>query len=697
MRTRSFVTGTMQRHLLLSTALAGLLSALPAAAHGAETTERASPVATRSFTSEDFVQYAPRTALDMVRQIPGFSIQGGNNGERGLGQADQNVLLNGQRVSGKSNDAVTALSRIDAANVVRIDLVEGASLDIPGLSGEVANIIYKVDSFSGTFAWRPEIRERLEDNWLAGEVAFAGKLGSFDWNGSIANNAFRRGNYGIETAERFDGTLIVTRDEISRFYRDEPRLTFGLARETANGNIFNFNAVGELSFFDRIEDGVETLADGAISDRLSDRGQEEWSIELGGDYAFALGPGRLKLIGLYRIEREDVVSEFSLIDRAPAVLPIGSRFLQDSDTSEIIARGEYGWGGGNSDWQVSVEGALNSLDSSGELFALDADGVLQPVEFNGATARIEEERVEAFLSHSRDLGGGLALQANLGGEYSRIEAIGSPDGPRSFFRPKGSLAVNWTASGALTVSARIERSVDQLNFGDFLASVDLTDDLGRDSNLALVPPQRWQAELEVIKEIGRWGSIRPFARYQIVEDVIETIPIGETGQALGNLDRATLWQIGSDGTLLLDPLGWAGARVDFELAVGGSSIEDPLTGQRRQVSGRELIDVEADLRHDIPGSDWAWGGRISYRDAAREVRLGNIDRRYDTGPDISLFAEHKDLAGMTARLTVGNLLDRRDGFERFIWDGRRIGEYETREFRERSFGRTIAFSLTGAF
>ena len=50
-----------------------------------------------------------------------------------------------------------------------------------------------------------------------------------------------------------------------------------------------------------------------------------------------------------------------------------------------------------------------------------------------------------------------------------------------------------------------------------------------------------------------------------------------------------------------------------------------------------------------------------------------------------------------ARLTVGNLLDRRDGFERFIWDGRRIGEYETREFRERSFGRTIAFSLTGAF
>lgn len=687
----------MPRTLLLSTALIGLLTALPVAAHGVDAAEGGSPVATRSFTSEDFVQYAPRTALDMVRQIPGFSIQGGNDGDRGLGQADQNVLLNGQRVSGKSNDAVTALSRIDAANVVRIDLLEGASLDIPGLSGEVANIIYKVDSFSGTFEWRPEIRQRLENNWLAGEVAFAGKLGSFDWNGSIANNAFRRGNYGLEFEEDFEGALIATRDETSRFYRDEPRLTFGLAREAANGNIFNFNAIGQLSDFDRIEDGVETFSDGLVADRLSDRGQDQWSIELGGDYAFALGPGRLKLIGLYRVEQEDVESAFTLTDRAPDALPSGSRFLQDSDTKEIIARGEFGWGSGASDWQVSVEGALNSLDSSGELFVRGDDGVLQPVSFDGATARIEEERVEAFLSHSRDLGGGLALQANLGGEYSRIEAIGSPDGPRSFWRPKGSLAVNWTASGALTVSARIERSVDQLNFGDFLASVDVTDDLGRDSNLKLVPPQRWQAELEVIKDIGRWGSIRPFARYEIVEDVIETIPIGETGQALGNLDQATLWQIGSDGTLLLEPLGWIGARVDFELAVGGSSIDDPLTGLRRQVSGRELIDVEADLRHDIPGSDWAWGGRISYRDSAREIRLGNIDRRYDTGPDVGLFVEHKDLAGMTARLTVGNLLNRRDGFERFIWDARRIGDYETREFRERSFGRTIAFSLKGAF
>src|SRR3546814_11932566 len=64
-------------------------------------------------------RFSPRTALDMLRQVPGFTIEEQDQERRGLGQATANVLINGQRFSGKSNDVVTELGRISAANVDR--------------------------------------------------------------------------------------------------------------------------------------------------------------------------------------------------------------------------------------------------------------------------------------------------------------------------------------------------------------------------------------------------------------------------------------------------------------------------------------------------------------------------------------------------------------------------------------------------
>jgi len=53
-----------------------------------------------SYAPEDFDRFAPRTALDMARQVPGFPIDQGD-GDRGFGQADTNILINGRRISGK--------------------------------------------------------------------------------------------------------------------------------------------------------------------------------------------------------------------------------------------------------------------------------------------------------------------------------------------------------------------------------------------------------------------------------------------------------------------------------------------------------------------------------------------------------------------------------------------------------------------
>jgi hypothetical protein len=119
-------------------------SAAPAVAQEAPTGDAPPPAATgtggaKTYTPADFARFAPRTALDMLNQVPGFVIQQADE-RRGLGQATANVLINGERIPGKSNDVVTELGRISAANVIRIEIVDGATLNVPGLSGQVANM-----------------------------------------------------------------------------------------------------------------------------------------------------------------------------------------------------------------------------------------------------------------------------------------------------------------------------------------------------------------------------------------------------------------------------------------------------------------------------------------------------------------------------------------------------------------------------
>ena len=102
--------------------------------------------------------------------LPGFTIDGGLNfGNRGLGQAAGNVLLNGMRIATKSGSITDELARIPATSVIRIELVEGATLNIPGITGRVANVIARsTDGLKGQFEWRPQLAAEYADTrWLA--------------------------------------------------------------------------------------------------------------------------------------------------------------------------------------------------------------------------------------------------------------------------------------------------------------------------------------------------------------------------------------------------------------------------------------------------------------------------------------------------------------------------------------------------
>ncbi|MEO0464755.1 MAG: TonB-dependent receptor plug domain-containing protein [Pseudomonadota bacterium] len=655
--------------------------------------------ARRSYTPEDFARFAPRSALDMAAQVPGFSINEGD-GARGLGQADTNVLINGRRISGKSNGPVAALQRIPTEEVVRLELVDGASLDIGGLSGQVLNVITASSGgISGQFRYAPQVRSFGTDPRLyEGSIAIAGGGAKTDWTLALENNSGRRGDEGPELVFDGSGNLIDTREEFRTDNTDNPSLSGSFTRVADNGNVLNLT--GEVNGFIFRETEVSERS-GIISpvNRVREfrATEDEYNFEVGADYQFSLGAGKLKLIAYHRYEDSPTVAT-SVTSFADGRDPEGTRFTRDADEGETIARAEYSFPALGGDLLIATEGVRNFLDISSTLKELDAAGMFTPVELDGATARVDEDRAELQATYSRPLASNLQFQLSLAGEYSRISQSGEFGQTRTFYRPKGFVALDWKAAEGVNIAARLERLVGQLNFFDFIATVDLNQDRANVTNADLVPQQSWRAEIEANIRLGALGTLtaRPF--YEDITDIVDQIPIEGGGQAPGNIPSATFYGIEAELTLLSEGMGWRGTRLDLEFGARGSSVRDPLLGFSRELSGNRTINIGTELRHDIPSTSWAFGSSFFWDDQADNVRLDEIFVRNETFPGFtSLFVENKDVAGLTLRLSVNNLTNRQNRFDRTVFLDRAAGLVDFVEDRDREFGTIFTFEVEGSF
>lgn len=686
-----------------SLAIAALLSIAPAAAQ--ETTGNAPPAipvpvnGAERYTSTDFTRFAPRTALDMVEKVPGFLIvTGTNGGERGLGAATENVLINGERIANKSTDARTALARITAAEVAYIDIVDGAGLNVPGLTGQVANVVLVAGAGSGgfktTIRWQPEWRPRLEKNWLNGEISTTGKIGGTNLTLSLKNEATRQGHWGPERVDDGNGVLLFTRDEFGAYDGERPRLSAALARTTSNGNKWNFNLGGQLQLLDERVDSVsERPANGAVRETFKFK-EDEVNFDIGGDYELGLGKGRLKLIALYRFEHSPVIDSF-IVDRAIGGRT-GERFKQTAEEGESILRGEYSWRtGGGTDWQVALEGAYNTLDVDSELAALQADGSFLPVVFGGEATRVEEKRGEASLTWARPLASNMTAQVNLGAEYSELTSSGPGGLTRRFIRPKGKVALAWKVAPKTTINWFVQRRIDQLDFFDFASSVDVANGQGNGGNGLLVPPIVNRSELELVQDMGAWGNASVAFAYAFAEDLVDQVPLSPTTEGRGNLPPSHLYRVSSKATLLLDRLGWKGARINSDVTWRRNRVRDPLSGVWRNQSGGQEYIVDLSLRHDIPDTNLAWGGGYFDERYSPNLRLGAIETDYTDGPFVTAFVEHKNVAGFTVKLSYRNLANQRDGFDRTVFVDRRDGPVAFSEKRLRKFGRFFQLTVTG--
>jgi outer membrane receptor for ferrienterochelin and colicins len=668
-----------------------------------------------------FARFAPKTAVDMVQNIPGFSISDNDSDERGFGQAKQNVLINGRRVSGKSNDAETALGRISAESVVRIEIVDGATLNIPGLSGQVANVIAKVNAFSGTWRFEPEFRENLQPSYWRGSVSANGKTDNgWSWSAEVNPQDFHNGHDGPGIITDGAGNLLDRRREGFHGEGSEPSLAATLTYEATDGAIANMNVALQDATFEGREDSWRNPVNASPYYRYVGVGEEETSGELGADYEFDFGPGRLKLIALHRYETGDDLVTVESYDDAGAYIPgSGERVLEHQEEGESIVRGEYGLVAFGGELHFAAEGAFNYLDLETGYGArsLSGDYTLDPLP--GGVARVEERRAETNVTYSRKLGDAWSVQGSLGVEYSELSQTGAGGLTREFVRPKGFLSLVWKVDPSLDVNLKAERKVGQLDFGDFLSSLDIQQNNQSAGNVDLVPDQSWIFSSEINKSLGPWGAVKLAGEYHLIEDVVDLVPIDANGlpvqnptqnlgliagSGVGNVDEAWAYSITGSGTIKLDPIGLKGVQLDVSYRYRDSELDDPLTGIPREISNWPQTTATASIRWDIPDTDWALvGGIEEYRNYA-SYRLDQVSREW-TAPSVNFISvENKNVFGMKVRVQAVNLNDTSENFVRQVYSSAGPGLPRLRtngvdfvEERYRTFGPIVRVRVSGTF
>lgn len=691
-------------------AVAAALSTMPAAAQDAAAPTGDTPppaptpvaatantTARQVYTPADFARYAPKNAFDMLNQVPSFQIRDNEN-LRGLGQATGNVLFNGERPSNKADDMYTQLSRIPAGNVERIEIVDGATLDIPGLSGQVANIVYRADSFSGQFSWKPQFRPHYTDPlFTRGDVSMRGRTGQVEYEVALNNDDSARSGAGGPTLI-YDGagTVIERRKDIWNTHYDTPKLSGRITWDPPGDTVANLGGHYQRKYDRYYEDGVRMNQGAPDRTRTVYENADSWNYEISGDYQFGLGPGKLKMIGLRRFSHEPYKQE--IVTTPAGGIATGDRFAQVGDLGETIGRGEYQWKMLGGDWQLSGEAAFNTLDNVASIAVLDPSGKFVDVPFEGGTGGVSEDRYEGLLSFGRKLTDKLNFQIIAGAEHSTITQTGPNGLTRSFFRPKGSVSLAWTPSADFDVSVKLRRRVLQLSFYDFLARAFLNDGNQNESNNDLRPQQDWTFEAEINKKLGVWGSTKINLTYRDVEDRVDIIPIGTNGEAVGNIAKARAGAIDWTSTINLDPAGIKGMKVDTRVLLQKSTLRDPFTGEKRQWSGFTDTVIEVNLRHDIPGSNWAWGGGGEYGHYQPNYRRNQVDKVWEGPVFANVFVENKDVMGLTVRAQISNIVNARSKRDRTVYtDVRGESPVAFVEKRNRLIGPIFVFSVRGKF
>ena len=659
-----------------------------------------------------FQRFQPSTALDMVRQVPGFSLNDGDS-DRGFIAAVGNVLINDTYPSAKQDTPSAILDRIPANQVARIELIRGQvrGIDLQGQS-VVVNVILLGDP-KAVVRWDVYTRHNTEAPIKPGvDISLSDRWGGIDYNAGVriereANGESGRDSFydsrgvlledsvlaqestgvdltGTLNASAWIGRTLTTVNtrvhhetrsplEISRF---TPHVSSKKAREQQLGNELTINQ------FEFGMDAVRTL-----------------NQDLAGKAILLMFREELPRIATRRI-----------LDASGK--QTSNRIADGNEIStELVGRLETDWTGiPGHNIQLNLEGAYNSLD--GSLYQTIDTGA-GPIETDvpGSNTLVKESRGDFLLKDIWSLNQ-FELDYGMGVEVSKLSQTGDAEKVRHFIFMKPHVVLSWSSDKNTQSRLRLAREVAQLDFGDFISATVFEDDDLALGNPDLRPDTTWVAEASHEHRFGRSAVIKVSVFHHWIEDVLDLLPLSATFEAPGNIGNGRRWGLELEGTMPLDWLRLSGAQLEALVRLQDSTVVDPVTGEDRVLSGqggtfayRTLVNlnrnnrymVRLDFRQDLEDAHIAWGWTVAERDERPLFRVNELDV-YNEGAAIDAFIETTRWAGLKINLLGENLLNFTNYRDRTFFSGQRdLSAVSSLEVRERLSGRRFTLSVSGSF
>jgi len=645
--------------------------------------------------------YNPVTALDMVRQIPGFSIQNGNRA-RGFGSTAGNVLVDGERPNTKTTSLSEILQRIPKERVAKIELVTGAvaGLDMRGLS-RVVNVILIVGDTKNQTSWTFNLVSWPKRIIPSGEIIQSFKLFGADVSLGLQRNV--RAPRNTETKGFFNANDVLFEQRSARnqmeFREWQPHIT--VARKQDNGDTINFTGKTWRWKWQRtrIEETSSFAGSSPVFERydLASSNNNGNGFEVGGDYEKKLGENKsAKLIFFQRTDSRysnDLFEVFSQNGFNSA-----TRILSKTANNESIVRSVFNWEqSSKNSLEASIEGAYNSLDAGLDLFR-DTGAGFQPIIIPIANTKVNEKRSEAAISWITKPASGVTIESEVKYEISRIAQSGDASRSRLFQFIKPNVNLTWDRNSRDQIRLSVKRVVGQLNFRNFATSVDIIDDQTNVGNAELKPDSTWSINAAFERKLGKKGVFILRGNQSWISDVRDQVPINNLFDAPGNIGNGTSWKISAEARLPTNLLGLKDGIFTISGGLGDSSVTDPLTGQSREQSFRVDDFFNVKFRQDITKSKVAWGFDYSIMSPSRSAFLFSDRIGYSGIGRLNAFVETTKINGMTINLSLRNALNSTNSRTRRNYLGTRdLGIIKTTEFRRRLDGRTVRLTLRGTF
>ncbi|MFL6763579.1 MAG: TonB-dependent receptor plug domain-containing protein [Sphingomicrobium sp.] len=691
--------------LALSSAASG--QTVPAASAATKTSR------TTIYDAAFFAQYAPRTALDIVQRVPGFSLDLGatqtNQGSvdvRGFAGTAGNVVINGSRPSTKAETLDVTLARIPAQQVVRVELGPGDlyGSDYAGKS-QVLNVV--LSQQSGIDGNVTASAKRWSTGYVNTDVQGSAVIrrGPSTINVSAGAGRNRQLEEGTDDLTNLTtGQLVEHRRKFNSYFNKDPFLAGSWALERGSDKAIRLNARWQPSSFDLFQRNRITPQGAPVHDDNLIQTYRDPVIELGGDVTRPLAGGAIKFVALTtRRKRHDVdqyIQRGGLItDDAPVV----GGFEQSVRARRNETLGRLSWTRANLlgfSFEAGAEASYNTLQDNVDLFAIDEGGQKIRIDLPIANATVKEKRGEVYVNVGKTLSPSLRLDGGVNYEFSNLKVSGDAQAQRTLKFLKPNLTLDWKPGGGWRTQLSVRRTVAQLNFYDFISVGDLSARRVTGSNADLQPQRAWEFRASIEHPLLGDGLFKLDLGHDLVSKLQDQILIfddrGNAFSGPGNLGTGTR----DFASLTLDaPLNnvWAGLRAKFNGTVQRTRVDDPITRRPRKWSGF-WPDWQWELNVRRDAVRFSYGFDINDNQRFTFYRTDEFDTNFNRGAYMTAFVEYRPTPRMAINFSIDNALSTHAARERLLFRPNRAQpDVEFDEFRDRNRHRSFQITLKQSF